>query len=127
MGRWDLGIEAKEFEDQMNMQQKFGLQVNSKAEADLIASALEAYVSANPQSRTVVFSDIMRRLGILQNNLGKIESLESRAALMRKQQEEMNKNRPQRGNPLPPVPQKPNIKQSAQVQQRNQRINLPKR
>lgn len=114
------------------MQQKFGIQVNSKAEADLIAAALESYVAANPQARTVIFADMMRRLSVLQNNLGKIEDVESkkkqREELLQKHQNEMQKKHLPRGNPLPPIAQK---KQSIQVQQRNQKIvgqqNLPRR
>lgn len=113
------------------MKQKFGLQINTKAEADLISLALEFYVNANPQTRTVVFSDIMRRLSILQNNLGKIESLNTRVKQIeiqtKNQQAQVQKNNLPRGNPLPPVSQKPNIRQSSQVQQRNQKINLPRR
>lgn len=126
MGRWNLGPKTKELEDKMR--QKFGIQINSKSETDLIIAALEAYVAANPQAKTVIFSDLMKRLSILQVNLTKIEDLETR------KQQAMNQpaigSKSQR-NPLPAPQRSGNARQSSQVQQRNQRVlgqqNLPRR
>lgn len=117
------------------MQHKFGLQVNNKTEADLIIAALEAYAASNPQSRTVIFNDMMNRLSILQNNLAKVEKLQNKMAQTNKQQEEIGKTKLPRGNPLPPISQKPGARQSTQMQQRNQQrgqqksqnINFPRR